>query len=146
MVAWDTVNRSAASSTLTRPLSVSSSRRAFQRAYRSTNASRVRRSCEVLCTIVRETRRDKRARCALVTTAAPLQLTFLTRAPRPGVGMADDVVIALDVGGTGIKCALVDATGRVRHTERHSTGRERGPDAVVATILDIAEGLAKTAE
>jgi glucokinase len=60
--------------------------------------------------------------------------------------MADDVVVALDVGGTGIKCALVDATGRVRHTERHSTGRERGPDAIVATILDIAEGLAKTAE
>jgi glucokinase len=60
--------------------------------------------------------------------------------------MADDVVVALDVGGTGIKCALVDATGRVRHTERHPTGRERGPDAIVATILDIAEGLAKTAE
>jgi glucokinase len=60
--------------------------------------------------------------------------------------MADDVVVALDVGGTGIKCALVDASGGVRHTERHPTGRERGPDAVVATILDIAEGLAKTAE
>jgi glucokinase len=60
--------------------------------------------------------------------------------------MADDVVVALDVGGTGIKCALVDATARVRHTERHPTGRDRGPDAIVATILDIAEGLAKTAE
>jgi glucokinase len=60
--------------------------------------------------------------------------------------MADDVVVALDVGGTGIKCALVDASGGVRHTERHPTGRERGPDAVVATILDIAEGLARTAE
>lgn len=60
--------------------------------------------------------------------------------------MADDVVVALDVGGTGIKCALVDASGGVRHAERHPTGRERGPDAVVATILDIAEGLAKTAE
>ncbi|HEV7897069.1 MAG TPA: ROK family protein [Planosporangium sp.] len=59
--------------------------------------------------------------------------------------MADDVVVALDVGGTGIKCALVDATGRVRHAERHPTGRERGPDAVVTTILDIAEGLVRTA-
>ncbi|WP_327006718.1 ROK family protein [Dactylosporangium sp. NBC_01737] len=58
-------------------------------------------------------------------------------------------VIALDVGGTGIKCALVGADGDTRHTvlhsERHATGRERGSDAVVATILDIAEGLAATA-
>ncbi|MGC9670815.1 ROK family protein [Planosporangium sp. 12N6] len=60
--------------------------------------------------------------------------------------MADDVVVALDVGGTGIKCALVDPTGRVRHSERHPTGRERGPDAVVATILDIADGLVRTAD
>jgi glucokinase len=59
--------------------------------------------------------------------------------------MAQDVVIALDVGGTGIKCALVDDTGRVRHSERHTTGRERGPDAVVANVLDIAEGLVRTA-
>jgi glucokinase len=59
--------------------------------------------------------------------------------------MADDVVVALDVGGTGIKCALVDAAGRVRHSERHATGRERGPDAVVTTILDIADGLVRTA-
>jgi glucokinase len=58
-------------------------------------------------------------------------------------------VIALDVGGTGIKCALVGADGGTRHTvlhaERHPTGAERGPAAVIATILDIAEGLAATA-
>jgi glucokinase len=64
-------------------------------------------------------------------------------------------VIALDVGGTGIKCALVGADGAagargdaqhpVLHAERHATGRERGPEAVIATILDIAEGLAVTA-
>src|SRR3954470_4362181 len=58
-------------------------------------------------------------------------------------------VIALDVGGTGIKCALVGADGdalhTVQHAERHATGRERGSDAVVATILDIAAGLAATA-
>jgi glucokinase len=59
--------------------------------------------------------------------------------------MADDVVVALDVGGTAIKCALVDASGRVRHSERHATDRERGPAAVVETILEIAEGLAHTA-
>ncbi|GAA2621874.1 ROK family protein [Dactylosporangium fulvum] len=58
-------------------------------------------------------------------------------------------VIALDVGGTGIKCALVGADGdalhTVQHAERHPTGRERGPEAVVATILDIADGLTATA-
>ncbi|GAA3274600.1 ROK family protein [Dactylosporangium vinaceum] len=58
-------------------------------------------------------------------------------------------VIALDVGGTGIKCALVGADGDERHTvqhaERHPTGAERGGAAVIADILDIAEGLAATA-
>jgi glucokinase len=57
-----------------------------------------------------------------------------------------DVVIALDVGGTGIKCALVGNDGVVHHTERHPTGRERGPEAVLATIVDVAAGLAGTAE
>ena len=57
-----------------------------------------------------------------------------------------DVVIALDVGGTGIKCALVDGQGLVVHSERHRTDRERGADAVVATILEITAGLAETAK
>jgi glucokinase len=59
--------------------------------------------------------------------------------------VVSDVVVALDVGGTGIKCALVDRDGTVRHTERHATGRERGADAVVATILAVASALAATA-
>jgi glucokinase len=54
-------------------------------------------------------------------------------------------VVALDVGGTGIKCALVSAPGTVLHAERHPTAAERGPDAVVTTILDAASGLAATA-
>ncbi|GAA4258894.1 ROK family protein [Dactylosporangium darangshiense] len=58
-------------------------------------------------------------------------------------------VIALDVGGTGIKCALVGADGdalhTVQHAERHRTGADRGGEAVVETILSIAEGLAATA-
>jgi glucokinase len=55
------------------------------------------------------------------------------------------VVIALDVGGTGIKCALVDAGYRVRHAEHQPTGRDRGPDAVVETVLDVAARLADLA-
>ncbi|WP_328421015.1 ROK family protein [Micromonospora sp. NBC_00389] len=54
----------------------------------------------------------------------------------------DRVVVALDVGGTGMKCALVRPDGVAVHTERHSTDAARGPAAVVGTILDVAEGLA----
>ncbi|MEU4566448.1 ROK family protein [Micromonospora sp. NPDC023956] len=53
----------------------------------------------------------------------------------------DQVVVALDVGGTGMKCALVRPDGTVVHAERHPTGAQRGPDAVVDTILDVAAGL-----
>ncbi|MCT7351573.1 ROK family protein [Streptomyces sp. 15-116A] len=50
-------------------------------------------------------------------------------------------VIALDVGGTGMKAALVGAGGALLHQARRATGRERGPDAVVADILDFAADL-----
>ncbi|CAL9523466.1 ROK family protein [Streptomyces sp. enrichment culture] len=50
-------------------------------------------------------------------------------------------VIALDVGGTGMKAALVGADGALLHQARRATGRERGPDAVVADILDFAAEL-----
>ncbi|MFR9790554.1 ROK family protein [Streptomyces sp. MB22_4] len=50
-------------------------------------------------------------------------------------------VIALDVGGTGMKAALVGDDGVLLHRARRATGRERGPDAVVAGILDFAAEL-----
>ncbi|MFI6338354.1 ROK family protein [Streptomyces sp. NPDC050535] len=50
-------------------------------------------------------------------------------------------VIALDVGGTGMKAALVGADGGLLHQARRATGRERGPDAVVEGILDFAAEL-----
>jgi glucokinase len=50
-------------------------------------------------------------------------------------------VIALDVGGTGMKAALVAADGTLLHQARRPTGRERGPDAVVTAILDFAAEL-----
>jgi glucokinase len=55
------------------------------------------------------------------------------------------VVVAIDVGGTGMKCALVDRKGAIRHSERHPTGAEHGPDAVVERILQVAQGLVDTA-
>ncbi|MFE1438269.1 ROK family protein [Streptomyces sp. NPDC058739] len=50
-------------------------------------------------------------------------------------------VIALDVGGTGMKAALVGADGELLHQARRATGRERGADAVVDGILDFAAEL-----
>ncbi|MFF1451847.1 ROK family protein [Streptomyces sp. NPDC058274] len=50
-------------------------------------------------------------------------------------------VIALDVGGTGMKAALVGAEGELLHQARRATGRERGPDAVIETILGFAADL-----
>ncbi|MGW3420627.1 ROK family protein [Streptomyces phaeochromogenes] len=58
-------------------------------------------------------------------------------------------VIALDVGGTGMKAALVgpvDAapsggTPPVLHRARRATGREHGPDSVVESILAFAADL-----
>ncbi|GAA2914965.1 ROK family protein [Streptomyces thioluteus] len=52
-------------------------------------------------------------------------------------------VIALDVGGTGIKAALVGAGPgtELLHETRRPTGRDRGPEAVVEGILDLAAEL-----
>ncbi|WP_406000036.1 ROK family protein [Streptomyces sp. NBC_00829] len=50
-------------------------------------------------------------------------------------------VIALDVGGTGMKAALVAADGTLLHEARRATARERGPDAVVESIIDFADEL-----
>ncbi|MEW2284978.1 ROK family protein [Streptomyces sp. NPDC047841] len=50
-------------------------------------------------------------------------------------------VIALDVGGTGMKAALVGDDGGLLHRARRATGRERGPEAVLAGILDFAAEL-----
>ncbi|PYC85422.1 sugar kinase [Streptomyces tateyamensis] len=52
-------------------------------------------------------------------------------------------VIALDVGGTGMKAALLAQDGSVLFEARRPTGREHGTDAVVATILDFAADLAE---
>ncbi len=56
-----------------------------------------------------------------------------------------DVAIAMDIGGTGMKCALIDREFRTVHAERHPTGAEDGPDAVAERILAVAAGLADTA-
>ena len=59
--------------------------------------------------------------------------------------MTEHVVVALDVGGTGMKCALVRPDGTVHHEERHPTLAARGPEAVTENILEVAAGLAAKA-
>ncbi|GGM03408.1 sugar kinase [Streptomyces fumigatiscleroticus] len=50
-------------------------------------------------------------------------------------------VIALDVGGTGMKAALVGAGGELLHQARRATGREHGPEAVAEAVLGFAAEL-----
>ncbi|HTF07719.1 MAG TPA: ROK family protein [Asanoa sp.] len=57
----------------------------------------------------------------------------------------DDVVVALDVGGTVMKCGLVSRSGELRHAERHPTNAVAGGPAVVAAIVDVASSLAEKA-
>ncbi|MFB0618712.1 ROK family protein [Streptomyces sp. AGS-58] len=50
-------------------------------------------------------------------------------------------VIALDVGGTGMKAALIGDDGALLHRARRATGRERGAEAVIEGILAFAADL-----
>src|SRR5947208_1517894 len=50
------------------------------------------------------------------------------------------VVVALDVGGITVKCALVGPDGTVRHAERHATGRDRGADGEIGHIVVRPDG------
>lgn len=49
--------------------------------------------------------------------------------------------IALDVGGTGMKAALMRADGKLLHQDRRPTPRERGPEATATAVVDFAEAL-----
>jgi glucokinase len=57
------------------------------------------------------------------------------------VSYSDRLVVAIDVGGTSLKGAVVDHLGHVVLVDRRQTQRERGPEAAVQTILKFAEDL-----
>lgn len=59
--------------------------------------------------------------------------------------MAESCVVALDVGGTRIKAGVVDAGHRVRAGRDFDTGREDGPEAVAARVLDALDRTAALA-
>jgi glucokinase len=52
------------------------------------------------------------------------------------------VVVAVDVGGTSVKGALVDATGQLSHETVFATPVADGPDAVVAAVRSAVRSLA----
>ena len=52
-------------------------------------------------------------------------------------------VIGIDVGGTGLKGSVIDRLGTLLTKEQRPTQRERGPEAVIKSILDFADDLAK---
>jgi len=61
--------------------------------------------------------------------------------PLPASTAAASPVLALDVGATRIKAAVIAADGTRQAELRHPTGRADGPDAVLARIADVAATL-----
>ena len=55
----------------------------------------------------------------------------------------DQFVVGIDVGGTGLKGSVIDRRGNVFTKEQRPTRRERGPQAVIESILGFADDLAK---
>ncbi|MDH6139891.1 glucokinase [Kitasatospora sp. GP30] len=56
---------------------------------------------------------------------------------------ATATTIALDIGGTYIKGGVAGPDGILRHTERWFTGADRGPDAVLETVIAAAAQLVR---
>lgn len=60
--------------------------------------------------------------------------------------MAESVVVAVDVGGTSIKGALVAADGRIQHSLVQPTPMTDGSQAVVRSVRDVVRQLVLAAE
>ncbi len=52
-----------------------------------------------------------------------------------------EFVIGVDVGGTTIKAALLDSAGHEKSTSELVTPKHLGPEAVIATIIEVIDGL-----
>jgi glucokinase len=55
--------------------------------------------------------------------------------------MGADVALAVDVGGTRLRAALVDVTGKVMHRQSMPTPADQGADAVVAAIASACRAV-----
>ena len=54
-------------------------------------------------------------------------------------GNSEVVTLGVDLGGTKVETALVDAAGRIVASRRQPTNPEKGPDAVIADIVACVE-------
>lgn len=57
--------------------------------------------------------------------------------------MALQQVIGVDLGGTNIRVALLDADGNLSYTRRMPTKSELGPDAVISRIAELVNDVAR---
>lgn len=57
-------------------------------------------------------------------------------------GSAEDLVVALDIGGTKIAGALVDGDGRVRLRTRRATPAREDGETVMGAVEDVIATLA----
>lgn len=53
-----------------------------------------------------------------------------------------DVAIAVDLGGTNLRCSVVDRDGNLRFESRQSSGASEGPDRIIPRIARMIEGVA----
>jgi glucokinase len=58
----------------------------------------------------------------------------------------DDRVLAVDLGGTNIRVAVVSADGKLTHRRGVPTGAAEGPDAVLERIVNLVREVADDAE
>jgi glucokinase len=69
---------------------------------------------------------------------------------RKGSAMADEQqnqrVVAIDIGGTGLKGAVINRHGHVIVQENRPTLRERGGEAITTSVLNFASDLSKKSQ
>ena len=56
--------------------------------------------------------------------------------------MSDDLAIAVDLGGTHIRVAVVSASGELSHRRDKATDAPEGPDAVIGRMADLVGAVA----
>ena len=60
--------------------------------------------------------------------------------------MSDDLAIAVDLGGTHIRVAVVSASGELSHRRDKATDAPEGPDAVIGRMAGLVEAVADHAD
>jgi len=57
-----------------------------------------------------------------------------------GQNLSKPLTLGVDLGGTKVETALVDAKGHILSVNRHPTNPEKGPEGVVADIMACVDG------